>query len=49
MFIIDKIKHTNPITYKLKDLNDEEIQGSFHKPELHVFKAKQAVFRIDKR
>ena len=34
------------ITYKLKDLNDEDIQGSFYEPEL--LKAKQDVFRIDK-
>ena len=34
MFTIDEIQHTNPITYKLKDLNNEEIQGSFYEPEL---------------
>ncbi|KAL9973868.1 hypothetical protein ACROYT_G020374 [Oculina patagonica] len=26
MFVITKIQHTNPITYKIKDLNDEEIK-----------------------
>ena len=46
VFIIDKIQYTNPITYKLKDLNNEEIQGSFYEPEL--LKAKQEIFRIDK-
>ena len=46
MFTIDKIQYTNPITYKLKDLNNEEIQGSFYEPEL--LRAKQDVFRIDK-
>ncbi|KAL9967138.1 hypothetical protein ACROYT_G025310 [Oculina patagonica] len=46
MFVITKIQHTNPITYKLKDLNNEDIQGSFYEPEL--LKAKQDVFRIDK-
>ena len=46
VFIIDKIQYTNPITYKLKDLNDEEIQGSFYEQEL--LRAKQDVFRIDK-
>ena len=30
----------------MKDLNDEEIQGSFYEPEL--LKATQDVFRIDK-
>ena len=46
IFIVDKIQYSNPITYKLKDLNNEEIQGSFYEPEL--LKAKQEVFRIDK-
>ena len=46
LFTVDKIQYTNPITYKLKDLNDEEIKGSFYEPEL--LKAKQEVFRIDK-
>lgn len=46
VFTVDKIQYTNPITYKLKDLNDEDIQGSFYEPEL--LKARQDVFRIDK-
>ena len=46
LFTVDKIQYTNPITYKLKDLNNEEIKGSFYEPEL--LKAKQEVFRIDK-
>ena len=46
LFIIDKIQYTNPMTYELKDLNNEEIKGSFYEPEL--LKAKQDVFRIDK-
>ena len=46
VFTVDKIQYTNPITYKLKDLRGEDIQGSFYEPEL--LKAKQEVFRIDK-
>ena len=46
LFVIDEIKYTNPITYKIKDLKNEEIKGSFYEPEL--FKAQQEVFRIDK-
>ena len=46
IFLIDKIQSTNPISYRLKDLNNEEIQGSFYEPEL--LPAKQEVFRIDK-
>ena len=44
--LVDKIQSTNPITNRLKDLNKEEIQGSFYEPEL--LKAKQDIFRIDK-
>ena len=29
VFIIDNVQYTNPITYKIKDLNNEEIKGSF--------------------
>ena len=46
VFTVDKIQYTNPITYKLIDLNDEEIKGSFYEPEL--LRTKQDVFRIDK-
>ena len=46
IFTIDKIQYTNPITYKIKDLNDDTIEGSFYEPEL--LKAKQDVFLIDK-
>ena len=45
IFVIDKIQSTNPITYRLRDLN-EEIQGSFYEPEL--LPAKQNVFRTEK-
>ena len=33
IFIVDKINHTVPYTYNLKDLNDEEIIGSFYDKE----------------
>ena len=46
IFLVDKIQSTNPITYRLKDLNNEEIQASFYEPEL--LPAKQDVFRIEK-
>ena len=45
VFLVDKIQSTNPITYRLKDLNNEEIQGSFYEPEL--LEEKQDVFRIE--
>ena len=27
IFIVNEIKYTNPITYKIKDMNNEEIKG----------------------
>ena len=45
-FTVDKIQYTNPITCKIKDLNNEEIKGSFYEPEL--LKAEKDVFRIEK-
>ena len=34
IFIVDKINDAVPYTYNLKDLNDEEILGSFYHREL---------------
>ena len=34
IFIVDKVNDTLPYTYNLKDLNDEEILGSFYDREL---------------
>ena len=34
IFIVDKVNDTVPYTYNLKDLNDEEIRGSFYDKEL---------------
>ena len=47
----DPITHSltaalDPITYKLKDLNGEEINGSFYEQELQ--KTTQEMFRIEK-
>ena len=46
IFKITEIQNTNPITYKLEDLKEEEIEGTFYEPELQ--KTKQQVFRIEK-
>ena len=34
VFIVDEIQWTNPVTYKIKDLNGELIKGSFYREEL---------------
>ena len=46
IFTITKIKHTSQVTYKVADLNGEEIDGSFYEPELQ--KTRQQIFRIEK-
>jgi len=46
MFTVSKTQRTNPVTCKITDLNDEEIQGTFYEQELQ--KTSQEVFRIEK-
>ena len=46
IFTIVEVKRTSPITYKIADLNGEEIKGSFYEPELQ--KTNQQLFRIEK-
>ena len=46
IFTITKMKRTSPITYKIADLNGEEIDGNFYEPELQ--KTSQQLFRIEK-
>jgi len=38
IFVISDVRHNNPITYKVKDLNGEEIIGSFYGQELQITK-----------
>ena len=45
VFEIIDIQNTNPVTYKVKDLNGEPDDGSFYEPELQTT---QDVFRIEK-
>ena len=46
IFTITEIKNTNPVTYKLADLQGEKITGTFYEPELQ--KTEQQIFRIEK-
>ena len=39
IFVIDEILNTNPVTYKLVDLQGEKVTGTFYEQELQ--KAKQ--------
>jgi len=46
VFTVSKVQRTNPVTYKITDYNDEEIQGTFHEQKLQ--KTLQDVYRIEK-
>ena len=46
VFEIDQILPTNPITYKLRDLMEEEIQGSWYEEQLQL--TDQNTFRVEK-
>jgi hypothetical protein len=45
-FKISAIQQTNPITYKITDMNGEVIQGTFYEQELQ--KTHQVTFRIER-
>ena len=36
IFVVSEINNTSPITYKITDLNGEDIVGSFYKQELNL-------------
>ena len=46
IFTIIEVKCMLPVTYKIDDLNGEEITGTFYEPELQ--KTSQELFRIEK-
>ena len=46
IFMIAEVKLTSPVTYRIADLNGEEITGTFYEPELQ--KTSQELFRIEK-
>ena len=43
---VDEVLRTDPPTYKIRDYNDDRIQGSFYEPELQ--KTSQDIYRIEK-
>ena len=46
IFVVDKILNTQPITYKIKDLRGEVLDGSFYPSQL--LKTDQTIYRIEK-
>jgi len=45
-FTVSEVKHTVPVTYKISDYSNSEIQGTFYEPELQ--KTEQETYRIEK-
>ena len=46
IFMIVEVKRTSPVTYKIADLNGEEITGEFYEPKLR--NTSQELFRMEK-
>ena len=46
IFTISEVQYTDPPTYKIKDMNGDEIQGTFYEPELQL--TNQQIFRIER-
>lgn len=46
LYVVHEVRPTDPVTYVLKDLNDEIVVGGFYTEELQ--KSQQEVFRIEK-
>jgi len=46
VFTVSEVRYTDPITYKMKGFNGEEIKGCFYEQELQ--KTIQEIFKTDK-
>jgi hypothetical protein len=47
LFTVPAIQYTDPTTYKVKDLNGEEIKGTFYEQKMQ--KSTQDTFRIERK
>ncbi|GFW62177.1 uncharacterized transposon-derived protein F54H12.3 [Trichonephila clavipes] len=48
IFAISEVLKTDPITYKIKDLYDEDVKGIFYEKELVKYDKKDNVYKIEK-
>ena len=46
VFTVSDVKHTNPITYSVKDLIGEPVKGTFYEQELQA--TAPEIFRIER-
>ncbi|GFX55753.1 putative uncharacterized transposon-derived protein F54H12.3 [Trichonephila clavipes] len=48
IFVISEVLKTDPITYRIKDLNNEEVKGTFYENELVKYGKKDSIYKIEK-
>lgn len=48
MFVISEVLETDPITYRVKDLKNEEIKGTFYENELVKYDKQDDVYKIER-
>ena len=48
VYEISKVQKTYPVTYKIKDFNNEEIEGSFYKNELQLVDKSDHIYPINR-
>jgi hypothetical protein len=48
LFTVSKVLITNPVTYKIKDWNDEEVTGIFYEQELVKFDKQDQDYEVEK-
>ena len=48
LFNVSKVLKTNPVTYKIKDFNDDEVTGIFYEQELVKFDKQDQDFEVEK-
>lgn len=48
MFVVSEVLKTDPITYRIKDLANEDIKGTFYENELVKYHKKDNIYKIEK-
>ena len=48
IFTVSKILPTQPVTYKIKDFNNEELIGSFYDQEMQKTEAPEDIYLVEK-
>src|ERR1700754_1360806 len=48
IFAVTEVRYTNPVTYKIVDFDDEQVEGSFYEQELVRFDKQDKDYEIEK-